>query len=56
MTAESKKPAPKIQNPRYKGATPEMVARAVMMNKPKGGDGKANPARTVTSRRVRSGT
>lgn len=48
------KPKPEIQNPRYAGATPEMVARAVMLRKPKGGDGKAKPSRIIADRPVRS--
>lgn len=55
MTAKPKrKPKPEIQNPRYAGATPDMVARAVMLRKPKGGDGKTKASRIVTARPVRS--
>ena len=35
MTAKPKKlPEPEILNPRYKGATPEMVALALLRQKP----------------------
>ena len=30
MTTKPKKPSPKVQNPHYAGATPEMVGRALV--------------------------
>ena len=55
MTAKPKPaPKPEIANPRYAGATPEMVGRAVMLRKPKGGDGKTKPSRIIAERPVRS--
>ncbi|MDE0703946.1 MAG: hypothetical protein OXH59_09505 [Rhodospirillaceae bacterium] len=49
------KPPPKVEvlNPRYAGATPGMVARALMRQKPKGG-GKAKPSRVIADRPARS--
>ena len=32
---------PEILNPRYAGATPEMVARALLRHDPRGDDGEA---------------
>ncbi len=55
MTARPKKqPKPEIQNPRYAGATPEMVARAVILRKPKGGREKTKVSRIIADRPVRS--
>ncbi len=54
MTAKPKPaPKPEIQNPRYAGATPEMVGRALLKREPKGGD-KAKPSRIIAERPVRS--
>ena len=52
----AKKTARKVEvrNPLYKGATPEMVARALLKHKPKDGGGKANPSRIIADRPVRS--
>ena len=51
----TKKPKePEVLNPRYKGATPEMVGRALLKHKPKDGDGKAKPSRVIADRAVRS--
>ena len=48
MTAKPKKLAAKVQNPRYKGATPEMVGRALLRRAkdeaPKQGGGKSKTA------------
>lgn len=55
MSAEKPKPKPvEVLNPRYAGATPEMVALAVLRHKPKDGDGKAKPSRVIADRVVRS--
>ena len=55
MTTEQKrKPKPKTLNPRYAGATPEMVGLALLKHKPKGGDGKAKTSRIIADRPVRS--
>ena len=43
-----------VLNPRYNGATPEMVALALLRHKPKDGDGKAKPSRIIADRAVRS--
>ena len=43
-----------VLNPRYAGATPEMVALALLKHKAKGGDGKAKPSRIIADRPVRS--
>lgn len=51
----TKKPKePRILNPRYAGATPEMVGLALLKHKPKGGDGKAKPSRIIADHAVRS--
>jgi len=42
MSKPMQLPEPEVLNPRYKGATPAMVARALLRAKPderKGGDG-----------------
>ena len=47
-------PPEQVLNPRYNGATPEMVALALLRHKPKDGDGKAKPSRIIADRAVRS--
>ena len=48
------KPDIEVINPRYAGATPAMVALALLKHKPKGGDGKAKPSRIIADHPVRS--
>lgn len=50
------KPPPKVEvlNPRYAGATPGMVARALMRQKPKDEDRKGKPSRVIADRPARS--
>lgn len=54
--AEKRKPtlAPEqILNPRYAGATPEMVGLALLKHRPKDEDAKAKPSRVTAKRPVR---
>ena len=44
----------RIINPRYAGASPEMVGRALMKHRPKDGRAKAKPSRIIVTRPVRS--
>ena len=55
MTDKPKRP-PKVEvlNPRYAGATPGMVALALLKHKPKGGGGKGKPSPVIADRTVRS--
>ena len=44
----------RVVNPAYAGATPEMVALALLKHRPKAGGGKAKPSRIIAKPAVRS--
>lgn len=54
--ARAKVGVPLILNPRYAGATPEMVARALLRHEPAADDGEeeAEPSSIMNQSRVRS--
>ena len=54
MATKPKQKPVKVLNPRYAGATPEMVGRALMKHKPKDGAGKDKPSPAISDRSVRS--
>ena len=55
-TATKTKTKPEILNPRYAGATPELVARALLRHVPEAGDAEADsdPSAATDEPEVRS--
>lgn len=52
--AAPKLPPEKVLNPAYAGATPEMVALALLKHRPKVGGGKGKASRIIAKPAVRS--